>query len=735
MKRREFLGTATSAVAVAVTGLGSTDAAPPSTGPGTTTPSPPSQPTVPAPGTAALPAGQSGPGLSLLTLHASQTGTLPYLATVYPLEGSVRAGRIVESPDDPALRSSVLSAWPDGSAQVVVLAGEAAVTSGGTRSIRLHSGVARGKALTTAAIAARLDNIRVDFGGGTKTLTNFAAGYDFVWWANAAVICARYRLPCGRGAMEAVIDLHAFSSGRVFVEVVIENGRVNAAAATVTAPGTETYTNATVAVNGTTIATVSSPTAGMRIPRSRRVIADNQAVSGVFAGGHEAFRAWYCSTWIGGDPGIEVTHDTASLQSHPWFFKPAVDSSQDMQSKYAQAYDSYVPWATCRLRMPGMSGGGDDEQIAMLTEEQSDYVITGDKHARRAVLATGLACHTAAFNWRHTNGRLPTRAQMTGKNVDNNHKWPRTTTKPAWGGDVGGTVDGSHVPSVGLVPFLCRPSPCFIEVAQKEFCWHATNYNSRDAATHPFDQVRSRAWRLRNYAGAIFLTPDEDYDGTGRKDSLRAALKAAIAVNNGFLDQPWNTLKLIYGLDKTSLNSRASNFMNLFCVMAWSTIERVKVLRGGDQAAWTTMCDKFVDYPVRYINQATSGEWRAILYQQYMGEIVGSMIAMGDGNFGERNRITYGSVVPEASGPWLMDPGDGTVTNWATMRAVSRTPRWPNSYNYDAIFWSALCAAVERGGKAADTAWNRVINGITNLDTWKVGFRTYPRFNRWPRNK
>ena len=667
----------------------------------------------------------------MLTLHASRTGTLPYLATAYPLEGVVPRGQVLESPDDATLRSSVLSTWPDGSAQVVVLAGETAVSSGSATSIRLRSGSAQGTPLTVAAIAARLNGISVDFGGGTQTLTNFATGHDFIWWANPAVICARYRLSCGRGGMEAVIDVHAFSSGRVFVEVVIENGRVNAVAATVTAPATQAYSNATVTVNGTTIATVNSPATGMPIPNAR--------MTGAFAGGHEPFRAWYCSTWVGGDPGIEVTHDAASLQAHPWFFKPAESSSQLMQQKYGQTHDAYVPWATCRLRMPGMGAGGDDEQIALLTEEQSDYIITGDKYARRAVLATGAACHTANFNWRHTNGRLPTRAQMTGKNTNsNNAKWPANEISPAW------DPKGSHVPFVGVVPFLCRPSPCFIEIAQKEFCWHATNFGSLDAATHPYDEVRSRGWRLRNYAGAIFLTPDSDYDGTGRKASLRAALAANIAVHNVFLDKPWNTLKLFYALSDGSTPDSYSApgddtawFMHHFIVMSWTAIERVKVLRGGDQTAWTAICDKVADLPIRYVNQSTQGEWRAILYVQYMGErVLGTtMTDMGVGDFGERNRRVYGTSVPAATGPWLMDVSSSRLADWASMTQITKTPIWPNSYNYDAIFWAAFCAAVERGGNAADMAWNKVVNGITNLSTWKAGFRTYPRFNRWPRNK
>ena len=42
---------------------------------------------------------------------------------------------------------------------------------------------------------------------------------DWIWWQSPQVICARYRLSCGLGAMEAVIDIHAYA-GRALVEVV-----------------------------------------------------------------------------------------------------------------------------------------------------------------------------------------------------------------------------------------------------------------------------------------------------------------------------------------------------------------------------------------------------------------------------------------------------------------------------------------------------------------------------------
>ena len=74
-------------------------------------------------------------------------------------------------------------------------------------------------------------------------------------------------------------------------------------AATVTAPTCKVILKCDGGSERRHIATVSSPAAAMAFPNARR--------PGTYTGGHEPFRAWYCSTWIGGDPGVEVTHDAA----------------------------------------------------------------------------------------------------------------------------------------------------------------------------------------------------------------------------------------------------------------------------------------------------------------------------------------------------------------------------------------------------------------------------------------
>lgn len=678
-------------------------------------------------------------GLPTLTLHSTSAGTFPYMATIYPPEGIVPSGQILRSPDDSTFRSTVLSTWPDGSAQVMVGAGHKAVSDSSTTNVKLRPGDPDGTpALTTAVIALIVTSVSVNF-GTPLSFTNFTSGYDRIWWANSQVICARYRLPItNKGSMEAVIDVHAFANGRAFVEVVIENGKVNADAATVSGTTTQTYTNATVSVNGVQIqggSGVSSPTTNMAAPNSR-----NSGGTCLYVGGHAPFRAWYCSGWVGGDPGIEVTHDIASMQAHPWFYERAVASSENLQTKYAQTYDTYVPWAFCRLRMPNMAGGGEDQEIGIITTCQADYVLNGDKYARRATLATGTAVSSCDFNWRHTDGSVPTRAQALGKNTSAG-TWPQlaenSSTYPVWGGS---TRDGSHVPNIALVPFLCRPSPMFIEQAQKEFIWHHTNYSSTDGS-HPYDQARSRGWRARNMATAIFLTPDAD---STRKTGYRTALVNQINTSRNFMDQGWNTYQHIYSLSLSTLednnSSRArfqgANYMHWLVALSWHSIANGKVLRGADQTMMEAAADQVMAFPIRWFNDTSGYEWRAVPYQSTVGIQSGTTVPPQFSSVIQEWTWDITGTAPSAPGPWL---NFGTDTfDWSG--ASPQTDPAVGNF-YPAHIWNVLCCAVERGVSGAETAWTKVYGtsgdgGITNINTWLSGFNdTMPYLNRFPRNK
>ena len=677
------------------------------------------------------------------------------------------AGSSIVSPDDPTLRASILSAWPDGSAQVAVVAGTTSAASGASKSIRLQAGASSGSALTPADIQSRFSagGIQVDFGGGVQALTDFNKP-DWIWWANPQVICARYRLPCGLGALEAAIDVHALAGGRAFVEVVIENGKTNCDAATVTAPILQKYTGATVAVNGTTIATVSSPTAGMLIPRCRRgAYTYEQSYDG-----HEAGRAWYCSAWVsngvataeGGasDPQIEVTHDTTYLSKVPFFFGRAVESAENLQTKYTQSYDAYEPWAVCRLRLPGIATAGDDQELAAYSMTQSDYIVSGNKYVRRAVLESTKAALTTHISYRHTtDGKVPTPAQSNGKTAwTAPYTWPRSpNTAPTF------PDNASHIPSLGVVAFLCRPSPFIIELVQKFATFRATNYGPGMTPTtygsHNFEQPRSRAWMLRAYAQPILLTPDSD---ATRKDGYRGWLYNSIVLNQQGLTQLWNPYNVYMGATVANggdvydaavnnppmPNIQQSWFMINFNGIASHQVASMKPLRGADQALLEAHADGFARAHVKWLMDATGYEWRTIPYVFTVGIPLGggvqwSSIDPGDGNLATKLKADHAGTPYTTPGAWKVDPVGNQSFDVIpdSNSAVGNATMNINEPTYGAQFFAALVAAVERDVPNAAAAWTKVYGtngsdgGISNLMTWRNGMGYVPHWNYWPRNK
>jgi hypothetical protein len=696
--------------------------------------------------------GYNEPGsVPILTLHGTGTN-VPYMATAYPCEGAVPNGTILVSTDDTNLRSSVLSTWPDGSAQVVVLAGQTTVS--GTKQIKLRPALPSGTALTPTFLAGLFSAsaIQVDFGGGVGTLTStqLQNNYDRIWWANSQVICARYRLAIpGKGSMEAVIDVHAFAGGRAFVEVVIENGKVSSAAPV--NPGPQTYSNATVAVNGSTIATVSSPTAGQPYGGS----------TGTYTGGHEAFRAWYCSTWVGGDPGVAVTHDTASLWAHPMLFRPAAASTYNYATQVfgggssngfegvPQPYgsDSYLPWRTGRHRVPNMGGGGDDASIGMFTAWDSRYIQSGDKNVRNAVINNALCVLSMNVNYRDQTtfevldpDDVSTRFRYsaTGTQSDN---LVATGTEPAW--------EIAHQPEVGLVAFLCRPSPCFIELAQKVALWNCTYYINNNI----YYQTRSRAWGMRNVGHAIFLTPDANAWKSGGRT---AYTRNVTNVTNYFKNIATNPLGLVVDSasptvttfvdHRVALGFQQSLWQHHFFCVVIHRASMGKILRGADQTALDQLADWACAQPVRYVNEMPNGAWR---YHRYETTIGTNDYGSG-GNGAPMGQLSDWWAITDwwmtdtpasVSGPWYVnangdDPPDQSFAS-GTFSVNSAAKGGLNNVEH---LWMALCAGVERNISGADTAWTTVYgtatNGnVTGLATWLAGFASDTRQGHYPRNK
>ncbi len=696
MHRRHFLNSSV-ALAATLAGCGGGDgnvAAQDNAAP----PAPPAPAPSPAPG-----AGPSFNGLPTLTLHPTQSGAGPYVAAVYPLQGLVPAGQSVDSPDDPAARSSVISRWPDGSAAVVVIAGETALTLGTSKQIRLRAAAVGSNALTAARVGQLVSNVTVDCGAaGAATLASFGAPSK-VWWANERVICCRYRAPVGtHPTLEAVIDIHAFSSNRALVEVVVENCKM--ATATPVAPAAVSY-SAAVSVNGAPLATV-------------------QSANGP-GGTHQAFRAWFASGWVGGDPGIDVTHDIASMQAHPLFFK--VWKSGGSMTQYAA--DQYRPWGVGRHPASGMGGAGDSAFIGPLPQWEVHYLQTGDNQARRAVLASAMSVLSFNVNYRDAGtGLVPNFDQLANKNQqevgnDPAKAWPNNGVEPAW--------EVAHHPAAGLMAFMCRPSPTFIEIAQKIAVWNGT-WSSYDGTFRTYYQTRGKGGASAALLTRFSWTPD----GDGWKDAGRSALYRNAQLLKIFQDDPESTLGFVWNYSPGDVSDFAaihggkgyiqSLWEHHYLVTEVHKAAGAKLLSGPQQAALAAVADWVAAQPVRYINESEGGSWRILYYMTPAGRSRTTIDSMP--TWAQQFAWNYSDAPPPAAGPWMT--GDWRSSSYSSAREDSVAGALYPSY-----FWAALVAAVERGLPGADAAWSKVVANVTNLSTWSAGFGADPRWGAYPRNK
>jgi hypothetical protein len=671
--------------------------------------------------------------LPTLTLHPTATGTLPYFAAVYPSEGAVPSGQGVFSNDDTSLRSTVTSTWPDGSASVVVLSGNTAVTNGVSRAISLRSDTqVSSSPLTTASIAALVSSVVVDCGVtlGSATLTTFTSP-SRTWWANQRTICCRYRVQVGADdTLEAVIDIHAFSSGRALVEIVLENCKITSSLPAPTLGISKNYT-ATVTVNGNSVATVNS-SAGP-------------------GGSHIATRAWYTSYWVGGDPGITVTHDTVSMQAHPLFYKCFKTPS----AITPLAVDTYEPWGLGRHPASDQAATGGSTQISTIPEWEARYLGRGGVNEAKATIASALSILTRNIGYRDsTSGKVISVENINGRRMTND-TWPIASGSDfAGGGAVQPSWEIPHHGAAGLMAFMLRPSPVFIEIAQKVAMWGLAAANSTSTGVfQPGIGQRGEAWSLRSLVHAIHITPD----GDTLKTSMRGAVDANMvryldykADANSYLWPIWSNQPTARGLDIWDANDGERGCGQRFWMFHYLVTELIRAARskvltsGTSQTNANLAADHIAQQPIRYVTESAAGEWRTTPYNQTIGTVGGGgstpFVSMLTWAGQQRWRYSAGNP-PVEQGSWLESTppdADTTYANW--QNATS------SGLSYPSYHWAAISAAIEyttERASAAGTgappvpgvgaAWKRIAEGITNLDTWANGFQATPNFNFYPR--
>ncbi len=652
-----------------------------------------------------------------LSVHSSADGSRNYASSVFPLEGQVPAGQTLVSPDDATAVCSVLSHWNDGSAAVMVVAGTTAAAKGETAVVRLQLGtpVTALPVLTAASVGKSVNAVKVDFGVlGVAQLTDFSSP-ERIWWANAKVICARYRLRApGHSTLEALVDIHAYAGGRALVEIVVENARMVTAAPV--KPADAAY-DGVAYVNG--------------------VAAGSARSSEAPEGTHTAFRAWYASAWVGGDPGLFTTQLHTDLQKHPVLFR--VDQPGGDMSEYAA--DTYVPWTAARMRAVYMGGAGDHPEIGPITLWDAHFLQSGSPLAARAVETNALAVLSYNVSYRDTNtGLVPDAAQLVG--YDQQSNWPKTTNPT----DLR-TWEVAHHPAAGLLAFACRPSPIYIEVAQRIVVWNSTwsaggmgspnmSYWTDTGITDStgvygyFYQPRGRAWCLRSLVHATFLSPD----GSWREGGKRWLNLNRIYWQAWMKKQPAIALGVPWAVGPNNLDGLPANnwqwpsWQTHFLIPELHKAAAVKLLQGVEQTALETVADWVASFPVRWVNEQPNGGWRYIPYQQLFPTDSSGKLPT---NWADCMAKLVSAPPPSVAGTWFMRDGDSA--DYVHFFGEGVAGGGSTGYYYISAWWAAFAAAVERGIPGSEAAWNTVNANLTNLETWRKGFGANPRFGAAPR--
>jgi hypothetical protein len=318
----------------------------------------------------------------------------------------------------------------------------------------------------------------------------------------------------------------------------------------------------------------------------------------------------------------------------------------------------------------------------------------------------------------------------------------------------------AHHPAEGLMAFLCRPSPCFIEIAQKIAVWNALWDRFGQGLFSEYYQVRGVAWCTRSLVHATFLTPSVDTWKVAGATSLSSNVTY---LTTFYKDTPPQTLSVVYepapvsghryaDYSSTWPGMNQSVWFGHYCVTEFHKAASAKVLSGANQTNFASFADFIALQPVKYVTESLGTEWRYIPY----ADCVGKENGVGGGSNNSPNpeaswgaqRAWYHAQLGEVTYP------TGSGPFYSTSQSPYRRPRYtevgagppesPLSYwgpdtvagaFYPSYFVAALSAAVERGVAGADSAWATVTATITGWSTWRAGFASDPRWGAYPRNK
>lgn len=655
-------------------------------------------------------------GAAQFFLSATATGRHPFALGFAFKQGDIPAGR---SPlvDIVTSQVTVMTTWPDGSAKWAVVAGHADLTAGSALSATLsHAASGRGGAVLTTA-QLRATGVVASFDcGGYGTVNWSGADWDSparTWVSGPQMSSWVYRKPVGSDAhLVAWMEVRLFSSGAVEVLPWIENGYLRVAGPSVR-----------VTSFGFSLGGTERFRAAIELPNHCRT----PLVSGTTL-----------SYWLGSDPDVVATHDTAYLQASelvPTYFGATAASAAVVTALPS----SYVPLQQGSYAST-MGTAGYHGSIGLLPEWDVLYLTTGgSSRTWRALQYNAYSAGRFGIHFRDETSNRPLRFSVYpnlcmggGSGVSSTGSSSIGSYTPTATGLSPAAFASSHHPSMGYMAALLTGRMYHLEtlqfVATANFLKNPDEHRGFTAGVLKSNvganTTRGAAWALRTLVQAAVLSPDAD--------ELQAEFVASVDSNISYYhgryvaqaNNPngWVTPYSDYSGVGDGIYFGAS-WMEDFMTAAFGYLQAVGLPLSAASA--TRLTDFFA--------------WKS-------RSIVGRFGGTGSDEFLYRDAASYTlAYAPSDSpnfntgtGPWFANWGAAYLASYPTSpgpREVGglRGGNFPEATSYWGNLMPALAYAVRFDAPGAAAAYAR-LTGASNWASLRDGFDASPVWGVQPRS-
>jgi len=635
----------------------------------------------------------AGAAVTSFQLTSAVTGTQPFTVGLEFKDGDI--------PDTPALsipNSQVIvqNRWNDGSVKMAIASGETALTAGSPFTVSVSDGsAATGRALTATDIQAANPAATVSLGTyGTVSLASLLATPFTTRISGPEMVEAHYRSGVGSDpTLQVWFYVRLYQSGRIWIQAVVENGDLDVATVN------KTLANPSVTIGGTTVYSAS-------------------------ALAQYANTSWTAEGWIGGDPQIIPTFNTAYLES-TGLVPNYLNQTPDAATLNA-LYQNYVPyqnggWTT------SMGETGYQDQIGILPKWDALYLTSGgDARAYNSVLANAKALTSYAIIWNDSQTNLPVMPS-------NRPNWTIYGQNQGGGTQIGAgplTWEIAHHGSGGYLAYLLTGNYYYLALMEQQ---SATVYlintsgSQYDPGSGPgtariiLGQTRGLAWANRTIGQLAGIGPSAD----PIVSDYRNLLATQATHWNSVMQTPGiNPLGYLYVYNSYSPTAEVeAPWQQNFWVQTYGYLSDLQPF--ASMTAWNAVRDHLYETVVGMLGSGGANNYcftRAYTYNIQIGAVANQGPTTWYTSWGtvDQATIAYDGGTDTSCGNTLLGTSGGAPTG-------ASTGYWGN-------LMPAIAYAVEDGAPGASAAWAR-LTGASNWSTVLAsGFNDIPEWGIVPRS-